>query len=171
MFSAFDYHARCWSPPEASPLFPNLSIQHRTQIGGTCVSTGLSLLTEEKPEEIRKKVNTQDPVSWSRYLGGYQMKLAYCSYDFRRLRHYVDELLAHNDLFTISTYTPTKQDKIGCNPDEHGWVCASHFVVLYRDTVYDTRIDHPVALRDYRDLNRYVKRLFRVVPINHVRGL
>lgn len=171
MFSAFDYHARCWSPPEASPLFPNLSIKHRTQIGGTCVSTGLSLLTEEKPEEIRKKVNTQDPVSWSRYLGGYQMKLAYCSSDFRRLRHYVDELLVHNDLFAISTYSPGELDEIGRDPNDEGWVCGSHFVVLYRDTVYDPRFDCPVALRNYCDLNRYVKRLFRVVPDNHARGL
>ncbi len=169
--AVFYPYASCWFPCEAAPLFPNLNIEHRTQIGGTCVSTGLSLLRKEEPGEIRNKINTQYPVSWSKYLNGHQMKLAYCSTDFRRLHYYVDELLAHNDLFTISTYSPSEPGEIGSDPNNEGWICGSHFFVLHRDTVYDTRFKSPVALKEYRDLNRYVKRLFRVVPCNHARGL
>jgi hypothetical protein len=138
---------------------------------GNGASTGLSLLTGEEPTAVRAQLNTQDPVSWSKYLQRHGMKLAYCSTDLRRLRHYADELLAHDDLFTISTYSPGEPDEIGEEPDGSGWICGSHFVVLHRDTVYDTRFAHPVALRDYCDLNRYVKRLFRVVPASHERGL
>jgi hypothetical protein len=169
--AAFDAHSACWSPPEAEPHFRHLRPTHRVQIGGSCVSTGLSLLTGEEPVAVRAQLNTQDPVSWSRYLQRYGMKLAYCPTDLRRLRHYADELLAHDDLFTISTYSSTNPLDIGAEPDGSGWICGSHFVVLHRDTVYDTRFAHPVALRDYDDLDRYVKRLFRVVPASHARGL
>ncbi len=167
----FDAHTACWSPPEAAPHFHYLRLAHRVQIGGSCVSTGLSLLTGEEPVAVRAQLNTQDPVSWSRYLQRHGMKLAYCSTDLRRLRHYVDELLAHDDLFTLSTYSPSNPQNIGAEPDSSGWICGSHFVVLHRDQVYDTRYPHPVALREYGDLERYIKRLFRVVPASHARGL
>lgn len=167
----FDAHTACWSPPEAAPHFHHLRLTHRVQIGGSCVSTGLSLLTGEEPVAVRAQLNTQDPVSWSRYLQRHGMKLAYCSTDLRRLRHYVGELLAHDDLFTLSTYSPGNPHDIGAEPDSSGWICSSHFVVLHRDQVYDTRYPHPVALREYGDLDRYIKRLFRVVPANHARGL
>jgi hypothetical protein len=168
---AFDAHTSLWSPSEASPHFHHLCLTHRVQIGGTCVSTGLSLLTKEEPVDVRAHLNTQDPISWSRYLQRHGMKLAYCATDLRRLRHYVNELLAHDDLFTLSTYSPSSAHDIGEEPDRNGWICGSHFVVLHRDTVYDTRFAHPVPLREYCDLDRYVKRLFRVVPASHVRGL
>ena len=168
---AFDAHSGLWSPPEAPPHFHHLRLTHRVQVGGSCVSTGLSLLTGEEPVALRAQLNTQDPVSWSRYLRRHGMKLAYCPTDLRRLRHYVDELLAHDDLFTLSTYSPGNPLDIGEEPDSSGWICGSHFVLLHRDTVYDTRFAHPVSLRDYCDLDRYVKRLFRVVPAGHARGL
>lgn len=168
---AFDAHTGLWSAPEAAPHFHHLRLTHRVQIGGSCVSTGLSLLTGEEPVEVRAQLNTQDPVSWSRYLQRHGMKLAYCPTDLRRLRHYVDELLAHDDLFTLSTYSPGNPLDIGEEPDSSGWICGSHFVVLHRDMVYDTRYPHPIPLSEYEDLNRYVKRLFRVVPAGHSRGL
>lgn len=168
---AFDAHTLLWSPPEHTPHFHHLRLTHRVQIGGSCVSTGLSLLTGEEPVEVRAQLNTQDPVSWSRYLQRHGMKLAYCPTDLRRLHHYVDELLAHDDLFTLSTYSPGNPLDIGEEPDSSGWICGSHFVVLHGDMVYDTRYPHPIPLREYEDLNRYVKRLFRVVPADHERGL
>lgn len=167
----FDHSTAFWSPPEPAPFFHEMRLTHRVQIGGSCVSTGLSLLTGEEPGDIRAHVNTQDPVSWSRYLQGHGMKLAYCATDLRRLRYYVDEFRAHDDLFTVSTYSPSSALQIGGEPDARGWICSSHFVVVHRDLVYDTRFEAPVALRDYGDLDRYVKRLFRVVPADHVRGL
>ena len=167
----FDPSSSLWPDGPGQPFFAQLNIVHRQQVGGTCVSTGLSLLTGESPAAVRQQINTQNPVSWSVYLQAHGMKLAYCPTDLRRLKHYVPELLAHHDLFTLSTYSPLDAQTIGSDPDSSGWVCGSHFVVLYQDTVYDTRWSQPVALRDYPDLERYVKRMFRVVPVNHPRGL
>ena len=167
----FDAASTLWDRQTYHPYFQNLSIQHRRQIGGSCVSTGLSLLTNEEPNAIRSHVNTQDPVSWSNYLKGFGMKLAYCPTDLRRLRHYKDQLLDMDDLFAISTYSSTDPEQITQEPNEEGWVCGSHFVVLHRDTVFDTRYDRPILLVDYDDCERFVKRLFRVVPAEHERGL
>lgn len=167
----FDFASSLWPSQDATPYFQERQLQHRMQKGGSCVSTGLSLLTGEAPTAIRQQINTQDPVSWSCYLEGHGLKLAYCPTDFRRLRHYVDDLLALDDLFTFSTYSPELPREIGAEPDEEGWICSSHFVVLHRDTVYDTRFPEPIALVDYEDLQRYVKRIFRVVPSAQVRGL
>ncbi|AGX88323.1 hypothetical protein [Candidatus Symbiobacter mobilis] len=165
-----DLYTNLW-PDKNEQFFPNLLIQHRQQIGTSCVSTGLSLLTKEEPSNVRNQINTQDPISWSRYLQTHGMKLAYCSTDFRRLQHYVKELLRIDDLFTISTYSSLSPGEIGAEPDENGWICGSHFVVLYKSTVYDTRWDTPLQLQEYPDNQRYIKRIFRIVPANHERGL
>lgn len=167
----FDLSSRLWSGSPATPFFQDRTLHHRRQVGGSCVSTGLSLLTGDLPADIRTRINTQDPVSWSRYLTGHGLKLAYCPSDFRRLRHYVDDLLRLDDLFTLSTYSPSHPLDIGADPDEDGWVCSSHFVVLHRDTMYDTRFEAPVRLRDYADRDSYIKRIFRVVPATHERGI
>lgn len=171
MPAAFDHASSLWPSESGERFFPELSIRHRTQMGGSCVSTGLSLLTGQAPADVRQQINTQDPVSWSQYLQGHGMKLAYCPSDLRRLRHYKAQLLALDDLFTLSTYSSQDPEVIGADPSESGWVCGSHFVVLHRHTVYDTRYSEPIALNDYGNLNRYVKRLFRVVPAAHGRGL
>lgn len=169
--SVFDAASTLWGGQSYTPYFQNLKIQHRMQVGGSCVSTGLSLLTKEEPTAIRQQVNTQDPVSWSNYLQQFGMKLAYCPTDLRRLVHYKHELLAMDDLFTISTYSSENPSDITRDPNESGWVCGSHFVVLHRNTVFDTRYEQPILLADYEDCQRFVKRLFRVVPADHARGL
>lgn len=169
----YDLASTLWTEAgdEAKFWFRDLVLTHRRQVGGSCVSTGLSLLTGQAPTEVRDRINTQDPVSWSRYLQPHGFKLAYCPTDLRRLKHYVDDLLALDGLFVICTYRPGNPLQIGEEPDEDGWICRSHFVLLHRDKVYDTRFEHPVKLEDYLDASRYVKRLFRVVPAWHARGL
>ncbi len=162
----FDLNSQLWSPAHPTgPFFRDIQIEHRLQVGGSCVSTGLSLLTKEEPATVRGSVNTQDPVSWSAYLQRHGMQLAYCNTDFRRLKHYVAELLALDDLFCISTYSPSDPNEIGEEPDDSGWVCGSHFVVLSRGTVYDTRWSRPVPLAGYSGVDCYVKRVFRVVGV------
>ena len=167
----FDLRGKIWSGKSSVRHFQQRKIKHAQQKGGTCVSTGLSLLTGEAPEKINAQINTQDPVTWSNYLLKYGMKLAYCNTDFRRLRHYVRELLDLDDLFVVCTYTPTNPNMIGKEPDESGWVCGSHFTLMHRDVVHDTRFTDSVLIQDYRDLDRYVKRIFRVVPSDNPRGL
>jgi hypothetical protein len=165
-----DPNSDIWWPAEPEPHFPSLVLKHRLQKGGTCVSTALSLLTGEDPTTIRKQTNTQNPITWSRYLQSYGMKLAYCATDLRRLRYYVAELLAHDDLFAISTYSLTDPRHIGADPEHDGWVCSSHFFLLHRGTVFDTAKRGPVELTRYGGLGCYVKRMFRVVPVGHARG-
>jgi len=166
----YDYRAKLWPTP-VEKYFRAIKLTHRVQDGSSCVSTGLSLLTHDDPCLVREQINTQDPVSWSMYLQSFQMKLAYCPTDFRKLIHFGRELLMLDDLFTISTYSPASSEEIGGAPDEVGWICGSHFVVLHRNMIYDTRLEAPVDLREYQDLGRYVKRIFRIVPSGHARGL
>ena len=69
----------------------------------------LSMLTGVPAAEFRgpngaHPVNTQDPVDWSNTMKQYGMKLAYCSTDCRQLKYYLPELVAHDDLFTLSYY-------------------------------------------------------------------
>jgi len=168
---AFDYASSLWPTTPVEKFFPDLAIQHCQQTGGSCVATGLSLLTRQPPETVRQHINTQNPVSWSDYLQSHGMKLAYCPTDLRRLRFYRDELLALDDLFAVSTYSADSAVQIGTDPDRDGWICGSHFVILHRQTVYDTRDPSPILFEDYPDVSRYVKRLFRVVPASHHRGL
>ncbi|MCF8208872.1 MAG: hypothetical protein K9K38_05645 [Rhodoferax sp.] len=167
----FDTASKLWANQPIAAYYRDITIHHRQQVGGSCVSTCLSLLSGQEPTEVRSHVNTQDPVSWSHYLQGYGMKLAYCPSDLRRLQHYLPDLLAIDDLFTISTYSPPDSSSIGAEPNEDGWICGSHIVLLHRSTVYDTRYAAPIALNTYADKQRYVKRLFRVVPVDHARGL
>jgi len=85
---AFDYASSLWPTTPVEKFFPDLTIQHCQQTGGSCVATGLSLLTRQPPETVRQHINTQNPVSWSHYLQSHGMKLAYCPTDLRRLRFY-----------------------------------------------------------------------------------
>ena len=168
----FDHASALWRHSPRENFFRDRRLTHRRQVGGTCVSTGLSLLTGEEPRAVRSQVNTQDPVSWSDYLFAHGMKLAYCSTDLRRLKFYLPEMLAIDDLFAIGIYSPDDVEDIGRDPDRSGWVCGSHFILLHRDGVYDTaRQSGPIPAKDYDRQESYVKRIFRVVPSNHPRGL
>ena len=80
------------------------------QSGLTCVSTTLGSLTGNGPEHFLNlqrdgKLNTEDPVSWSEVLKPFEMKLAYLPFDGRKLRFYMDELVALDDLFLLSYYS------------------------------------------------------------------
>lgn len=167
----YDLASSLWSDPTPHHYFHHLALTQDIQSCANCVATGLSVLTTESPENIRPKINTQDPVSWSQYLQSKGLKLAYCPTDIRRLHYYVEELLRLDDLFTISTYTPLNPNRIAAYPDSNGWVCGSHFVILHRDRVYDSLHPKPIPLASYASSIRFVKRIFRVLPANHPRGL
>jgi len=168
----FDHTSALWRHSRQENYFRDLRLTHRRQIGGTCVSTGLSLLTGQEPPTIRDQINTQDPVSWSDYLVGHGMKLAYCSTDLRRLKFFLPEMLAIDDLFAIGIYSPDDLEHIGRDPDQSGWICGSHFVLLHRDAIYDTASETgPIPATDYDRQECFVKRIFRVVPTGHPRGL
>ena len=44
----YDLHSRLWPSTDSSRYFSQLQLSHRQQIGGTCVSTALSLLTHDE---------------------------------------------------------------------------------------------------------------------------
>lgn len=110
------------------------------QIGPTCVSNSLSLLTfgAARPEEFQgpaSGVNTQDPVTWSQALKRHGKKLAYTSSDTRRFSWYVPELLRLHDVFTVSYYTGDVAD-FTADPNGDGFVCGSHIVVVAGGKLY-----------------------------------
>jgi hypothetical protein len=135
------------------------------------VSTVLAMLTGEDPKSIRPQINTQDPVSWSKCLQAHGMKLAFCSTDCRRLRHYLEDLLALDDLFTLSYYSPTEPAAICSDPDEDGWICGSHIVLLHRDQILDSASGVCSDVREHPGMEHFTKRIFRVVPSDFPRGL
>ena len=167
----YDFKGSLWTDASFPNTARHIELIHRVQIGGSCVSTGLSLITHEGPEDIRRQINSQSPMSWSDYLQPFGWKLAYCNTDLRCLDYFVDELLHWDDLFVVCTYSPLSAQVIGEDPNEDGWICGSHFMLLQGDMVYDTRFSDPVALIEHQDLRRYVKRIFRVVQVEHPRGL
>ena len=164
-----DHHSQLWSGP-SEPFFRERSFTPRRQSGPHCVSTVLAMLTCQEPEVIRPEINTQDPVSWSDYLRRHGMKLAFCPTDCRRLRYYLEDLLALDDLFTLSYYSPTEPEAICADPNASGWVCGSHIVLLHRDQILDPASGSSCAAKEHHGMEHFTKRIFRVVTSNHPRG-
>jgi hypothetical protein len=141
------------------------------QSGPHCVSTALAILAEVKPEDFQnEKVNTQDPVSWSLALQQYGMKLAYCPCDLRKIKLYMDELIEFDDLFLLCYYIPTGNTILE-DPDDKGWICGSHVVIMHRDKIIDSMYGINMFAKEHSCNNHYTKRLFRVIPQEHQRGL
>ncbi|MCS7293195.1 MAG: hypothetical protein RMI89_09545 [Gloeomargarita sp. SKYBB_i_bin120] len=166
------YDATCslW-PRQDEAFFRKRVFQPIQQQGPHCVSTVLAILTGRTPEEFQGRINTQDPVSWSEALQVANMKLAYCPTDVRKLKYYMAELVALDDLFTLSYYTRNDPAAILGDPDERGWVTGSHIVVLHRDQILDPQTGQATDAFSHRCNDHHTKRIFRVVPLDHPRGL
>lgn len=175
-----DKACRLWNSDEN--FFQSFDINHLRQSGPTCVSNVLAMLCNLTPQHFQKPfadVNTQCPLSWSDALKQYDKKLAYCSSDCRRLKYYLNELIGHDDLFTISFYTGDSNRqprKITKEPDESGYIIGSHIIILHRNIIHDSTLDRGVHIDDY-DWNGvplgeyFAKRIFRVVPKDFSRGI
>lgn len=151
--------------------FPNIEIRPLIQDGPTCVANCLAMLTGEMPEKYSGKVNPHDPLSWSQAIMPYGMKLAYCPTDFRRVEFYAPELIEKNDLFLVCYYTTTDPEELLADPRPDGWHCGSHVVILKGDTIFDPSLGKAVPFKEHSSLYYPTKRIFRIVPINHERGL
>lgn len=166
----FDHATVLW-PDLAESFFRDRSFVAVRQEGPHCVSTSLAILTGQPPERFQGVVNTQNPVSWSDSLGPWSMKLAYCPTDARKLGFYMDELLAYDDLFVLCYYIPVDAHAILADPDERGWVCGSHIVVLHRSLILDPASGTATEAMRHTCNARHTKRIFRVVPAEYRRGL
>ena len=166
-----------WRDISNGPFFRSMVFKHRQQMGPTCVSNVLAMLTNQRPEAFQKPkndVNTQCPVSWSDSLRPYNMKFAYCSVDCRRLKHYISELRELADLFVVSYYTGESDvfpERITADPDSHGDIVGSHIVILHTDKIYDSAKYHGDGIDVAEYGEKFVKRIFRVVPLDYHRGL
>ncbi len=157
-------------PNDDDCFFRDREIRRLRQSGPHCVSTVLAMLTDQVPEVFQGTVNTQDPVSWSAALRDFGLKLAYCPTDVRKLRYYLPDLLKLDDLFTLSYYSPT-DSTILADPNSNGWICGSHIVILHRSNIIDPATGSCVNIGDHDCVNHFTKRIFRVVPADHERGL
>jgi hypothetical protein len=99
------------------------------------------------------------------------MKLAYVPTDIRKLRFYIAELVGYDDLFILGFYLSPDPAKLLQDPRADGWLCGSHLVVLHRDRIFDPLVGTSARAVDYDGLERHTKRVFRVVPVGHRRGL
>jgi hypothetical protein len=130
--------------------------------------------------ELRQQINTQDPVTWSKALHRWDMKLAYLPTDVRPLGLYLDELIEYDDLFMLAFYTSRTDAEIlvkyEVGEDRHQ-TGQSHVVLLYKDQIHDPSRIKVESAKDYDRLKLnapvilHTKRLFRVVPLTHERGL
>lgn len=166
----YDANSYLW-PRCDEAFFRDRTFYAQKQHGPHCVSTTLGILTGEPPEHFQGIINTQDPVSWSAQLMLYGMKLAYCPTDVRKLKHYMAELVGLDDLFTLSYYTDNSPSAILGEPNGKGWVTGSHVVVLHRNKILDPQDGSETDAFDHPCNERHTKRIFRVVPKDHPRGL
>ncbi len=162
--------SKLW-PTAAESFFREKSLNPVKQSGPHCVSTVLGILTGAAPEAFQGRVNTQDPVSWSEALSSFGMKLAYCPTDVRKMKFYIPELLAMDDLFTLSYFTPIDPLAILADPTSDGWVCGSHIVVFHRTAVLDPATGRRLDPGGFPGAELHTKRILRVVPVEHPRGL
>ncbi len=166
----YDAASNLWRRSDES-FFRDKSFSVIQQKGPHCVSTVLGILTGTSPEEFQGKINTQDPVSWSEALSQWNMKLAYCPTDARKIKHYMKELVALDDLFTLSYYTTTNPQDILGEPDSRGWITGSHIVILHRDKILDSMSGTESEALNHFCNDFFTKRIFRVVSSDHKRGL
>ncbi|MFZ5449635.1 MAG: hypothetical protein ACOZFS_13465 [Thermodesulfobacteriota bacterium] len=169
-----DFFCNLW-PNKKEHFYRDKVIEPFAQSGLTCVCATLGSLTGKGPEyfldlQREGKLNTQDPVSWSETLKPFGMKLAYLPFDTRKLRFYMDELVSLDDLFLLSYYSGMSLDILR-DPDENGWVCESHVVILHRDRIIDPQRGESYYALDHWCKGFHTKRLFRVLPLKHPRGL
>lgn len=156
-----------WSPDDGH-FFPDLEIHHRMQDSGACVPTTLAMLAGAAPADFMgPHLNTQDPRTWSDALIPYGMKLAYVPCDVRQLAYYMEELIGLDDAFLLSYYL----HDLHVSPSQDGKLGPSHIVLLYRDKIHDAMMGGPMEAMSHQCLRRHTKRIFRVVPSDHPRGL
>lgn len=166
----------CMHPPPLWPdnsqsFFPSLQL-HSAPVPGTfSIASIIASLTGGDLEVIMDKIGANHPVSWSRVLEDYGMKLAYCPTDIRRVIHYLDELVALNDVFILTYYTPERPSRILSEPDNLGWICGMHSVLVLRDMVYDPYLDIRQRIYAHHSRHFHTKSIFRVVLKECERGL
>ncbi len=165
----YDRKSNLW-PNMTEHFFKDQEFRPVRQKGPHCVAAALSIITREAPRYFQERINTQDPISWSDALHPWRMKLAYCTFDIRKLRFYMDELVALDDLFILSYYCPIGAEILK-DPNGRGWICGSHIVVLHRDKIFDSRKGDVAPAHQHECNNHYTKRIFRVVPNDYIRGI
>jgi hypothetical protein len=167
----YDNVSKLWADNDG-PFFIDKQIVPQKQSGPHCVSNVLAMLSGKTPEYFQKVVNTQDPLSWSDSLRPFEMKLAYCSHDIRKIKFYIDELKSYNDLFLLCYYSKSCSiEEIMGDPDEKGWVCGSHVVILHKDHIIDSKRGDSIDAREHDCMQAHTKRIFRIVPVAHRRGI
>jgi hypothetical protein len=165
-----DLNSELW-PNDGESFFRGRTIAPMRQVGPTCVATVLAMLSGASPERFIGAVNTQDPVSWSDALRDWGMKLAYCPTDARKLKHYIEGLVRLDDLFTLSYYSSLDPGCILGDPNPAGWVTGSHIVILHRDRILNPQDGTSRPAEGHPCGEHHTKRIFRVVPCDHIRGL
>ena len=166
----------CIHPPPLWPdssqrFFPSLQLNSSPVPGTFSIASIISSLTGADLETIMDQVEANDPLSWSLVLSEFGMKLAYCPTDVRRVIHYLDELVKLNDVFIVSFYTPERPPRILAEPDNLGWVCGMHSVLILRDMVYDPYLDVRQSIYAHHSRHFHTKSIFRVVSADCERGL
>ena len=158
-------------PDESQRFFPSFVIHSTVVPGCFSIASIIASLTGGELEAIMDRIQANDPRSWSMVLQEFGMKLAFCPTDVRRVIHYLDELVALNDVFILTFYTPERPPRILAEPDNLGWVCGMHSVLVVRDMIYDPYLDVRQRIYAHHCRHFHTKSIFRVVPARCPRGI
>lgn len=171
------YNSDCRLWPVEEHFFRDLELRARRQAPGQCVRTVMAMLTGRDPGDFVGPVigdyefNTQDPLTWSKALERYGMKLAYISTDCRPIHAYIPTLIKMDDLFLISYYVPTNPENIMRDVGYGEMLCSSHIVILHRNRIFDPMMEASLEATQHCSTHKFTKRIFRLVPADHDRGL
>ncbi len=166
----FNLTAPIW-PNKSDNFFRDRHFAPLRQHGPRCVATSLAIIAGVSVDIFEGSINTQDPFSWSDALKPMGMKLCYCPTDIRRIEFYLPELIELDDLFILSYYTTNNMKVLFGDPDDRGWLCGSHVIVLHKDMVLDPATGRVTKAADHKCNRFHTKRIFRVVRNDYPRGI
>lgn len=142
-------------------LYKDLNDGVKKYRGDDTAVYALSMMTCQKLEYFAKRIDEDNPLSWSYALGVFGKELVSCPIVSKPLEVYVDELLRLDDLFLIIHYPREVSDNpLSILLGDVKW--RHHVKILYRKNLFDTKYGDVRKLTDFNEY--FVKWIYRVMP-------
>ena len=98
---------------------------------------------------------------WSNYLSEFDIKMAPCLNDFRKLRFYSFELQKRT--FLIEIYTDSLEN-ISRDPDQDGWICTSRWIYIQDGKIIDPYSSYTEKINNTHLSGYHTKHIFQLIP-------
>lgn len=148
---------------DGTRYYDDLEVLHLKQVVNACVPTSIASVVGEDPSIFYKTMNNCCPISWSKHLKSFGMKLKVQNATFRPFAKLLEDLKKTGYLYLVGVYCGQLR-----HIEQHarkGTTCPSHMFVVHKGKVYDPAQSEKIdAAPHYAE--HWVKRLFRVVPLD-----